>query len=50
VIVAAFVIAAFLTPPDPFSQLVMAILLLAVYEISVLFSRLGERRKQLAVA
>ena len=44
-IVACVVLAAFLTPPDPFSQLGLAIPLLALYEISVLAVRFVERRR-----
>jgi Tat protein translocase TatC len=38
-IVGIFIVAAFLTPPDPVSQCLMAIPLLALYEIGVLVSR-----------
>jgi len=44
-IVAAVIIAAFLTPPDPFSQLGLAIPLLLLYEISVLAVKLIEKRR-----
>ncbi|WP_116654130.1 twin-arginine translocase subunit TatC [Pelagibacterium sediminicola] len=44
-IVACIALAAFLTPPDPFSQLGLAIPLLALYEISVLAVRFVERRR-----
>src|SRR5690606_287050 len=44
-IVAAVVLAAFLTPPDPFSQLGLAIPLLLLYEISVIAVRFVERRR-----
>lgn len=44
-IVAAVVLAAFLTPPDPFSQLGLAIPLLLLYEISVISVRFVERRR-----
>jgi len=43
-IVVIFVIAAFLTPPDPISQLVLAAAILALYEVSVLSVRLAERK------
>ena len=38
-IVAAFVVAAILTPPDPFTQIFLAIPILAMYEISILLGR-----------
>lgn len=44
-IVAAVLLAAFLTPPDPFSQLGLAIPLLALYEISVVAVRIVEKRR-----
>ncbi len=43
-IVVIFVIAAFLTPPDPFSQLVLGGSIIALYEISVFSVRLAERK------
>ncbi len=43
-IVVIFVIAAFLTPPDPFSQLVLGLSIIALYEISVLCVQLAERK------
>lgn len=45
-IVLIFIISAFLTPPDFISQIFMAIPLLALYEISVLFSRMVSRGKE----
>jgi len=44
-IVAAFVIAAVLTPPDIISQVSLAIPLLALYEISILIGRRMEKQK-----
>lgn len=44
-IVAAVILAAFLTPPDPFSQLGLALPLLALYEISVIAVRIVEKRR-----
>ena len=44
-IVAAFVSAAVLTPPDPISQISLAIPTLLLYEISVLAVRFVERRR-----
>jgi len=43
-IVGIFVVAAFLTPPDPISQLILAGAIVALYEISVLCVRLVERK------
>lgn len=44
-IVAIVILAAFLTPPDPISQIGLAIPLLALYEFSVLAVRYVERRR-----
>ncbi len=43
-IVGIFIVAAFLTPPDPVSQLVLGAAIIALYEISVLSVRLAERK------
>lgn len=43
-IVVIFIVAAFLTPPDPFSQLVLGGCIIGLYEISVLSVRLAERK------
>jgi len=48
-IVAAFLVAAVLTPPDPFTQIAMAIPLVALYEFSLLLSRLSGRRARAAM-
>lgn len=48
-VVVIFVIAAFLTPPDPFSQLVLGLSIIALYEVSVLSVRLAERKAKEAV-
>lgn len=45
-IVVMFVLAAFLTPPDPGSQLLLAVPLLLLYEISILISYLVYRKKK----
>lgn len=37
----AFVLAAFLTPPDPFTQLMMAVPMILLYELGIWTSRLG---------
>jgi sec-independent protein translocase protein TatC len=39
VIVAIFIIAAILTPPDIFSQLILAIIMILLFEISLLFAK-----------
>ncbi len=43
-IVGIFILAAILTPPDPFSQIVLGLCILALYEISVLSVRMAERK------
>ena len=43
VLLGIFIIAAFLTPPDPVSQTMMALPMYALYEIGVLFARLFAR-------
>lgn len=43
-IVGIFIVAAFLTPPDPLSQLVLASSIIALYEVSVLSVRLAEKK------
>lgn len=45
-IVIAFVVAAVLTPPDPLSQLALAIPIIILYEISILTSRLAVRQRE----
>ena len=44
-IVIAFVVAALLTPPDPFTQVFLAIPIMAMYEISIIFGRQIERNR-----
>jgi sec-independent protein translocase protein TatC len=44
VIVAIFIVAAILTPPDPLSQLMMAIPMVALYEISIWAARIFGRK------
>lgn len=44
-IVAVFVLAAVITPPDPFSQLGLALPLIVLYEISIWCARITERKK-----
>lgn len=43
-IVVIFIIAAFLTPPDPFSQVVLGACIIALYETSVLSVRFAEKK------
>lgn len=43
-IIVVFIVAAVLTPPDPFSQIILAIPLLALYEISIVSVRFAERK------
>ena len=45
-IVIVFILAAVVTPPDPMSQLMMAVPLIFLYEISIWVSIIGHRRKQ----
>jgi sec-independent protein translocase protein TatC len=44
-IVGTFIVAAIITPPDPVSQISLAIPLLALYEVSILAAKLVEKRK-----
>ena len=43
-IVGIFIVAAFLTPPDPLSQLVLGASIIALYEISVIAVRMTEKK------
>lgn len=43
-LVAIFLLAAIFTPPDPISQLLMAIPLIALYEISIVVCRISRRK------
>ena len=45
-IILIFVIAAFLTPPDPFTQLAMALPLVILYEVSILFAWIASSRRR----
>ena len=47
-IVIAFVAAAILTPPDPISQLGLAIPIILLYELSILCARLVEKKREQA--
>ena len=44
-IVMAFLMAAIFTPPDPISQLLMALPLLVLYEISIWVSHVSGKRR-----
>ncbi len=44
-IVIAFLAAAFLTPPDPFSQISLALPIIILYEISIYLAKLIQRKK-----
>lgn len=41
-----FVVAALITPPDPFTQIAMAIPMIALYEVSILLSRMAVRKRE----
>lgn len=47
-IVLIFIVAAILTPPDPFSQIVLGLCILALYETSVISVRLAEKKAKAA--
>ncbi|MFU8796430.1 MAG: twin-arginine translocase subunit TatC [Dehalococcoidia bacterium] len=48
VIIGAFILAAVLTPPDALTQIIMAVPLVALYEISILLARVVGRKRQAA--
>lgn len=41
-----FIVAAFITPPDVVSQILLAIPMLILYEIGILFAGIGEKKKE----
>ncbi|MFC1569630.1 twin-arginine translocase subunit TatC [bacterium] len=47
-IVLIFILAAIITPPDPASQLTMALPLILLYEISIIVSRVASKRRKSA--
>ncbi len=49
-IVAVFVVATLITPPDPFSQLMLALPLVALYELAILIGRYQARTKAKRIA
>lgn len=48
-IIVVFIAAAILTPPDPFSQTLLALPLIALYEISIISVRMSEKRAKAAL-
>jgi len=46
VIIGIFILAAVLTPPDVFTQMMLAIPLIAFYEVAILYSHLKEKRRK----
>jgi len=44
-LIVIFILAAFLTPPDPFTQMLMALPLILVYEISIILVKITEIKK-----
>jgi len=49
-IVGVFVVAAIFTPPDPLSQLSLAVPIILLYEVSILMAKLVEKKKAAAEA
>lgn len=47
-VVLIFIVAAILTPPDPFSQIVLGACILALYEVSVISVRMAEKKVKAA--
>lgn len=47
-VVLIFIVAAILTPPDPFSQIVLGSCILALYEVSVISVRMAEKKVKAA--
>ena len=45
-IVGVFIVAAIFTPPDPISQLLLAIPIILLYEVSILLARLVEKKRE----
>jgi sec-independent protein translocase protein TatC len=45
----AFLAAAFLTPPDPFSQLSLALPIIILYEISIYIAKIIQKKKEASV-
>ncbi len=49
-VVIAFIVAAVLTPPDPMSQLGLAIPTIILYEVAIYAARLIEKSRRLRIA
>lgn len=49
-IILAFVVAAAITPPDPITQVLLAVPLIILYEMSILLAKVAYRRRQEAAA
>ena len=49
-IIATFVVASFLTPPDVISQVLLAVPILALYEISIILVRMNSKKKSAGTA
>lgn len=49
-IVAIFIVAAVVTPPDILSQFMLAVPMMALYEISVILVRMGEKKPEIVAA
>jgi sec-independent protein translocase protein TatC len=49
-IVGVFIVAAIFTPPDPLSQLSLAVPIIILYEISIIMARMVEKKKAAAEA
>ncbi|MEX1063140.1 MAG: twin-arginine translocase subunit TatC, partial [Balneolaceae bacterium] len=45
-IIACLLIAAFLTPPDPVSQMMIAIPLVLLYQLAIVVSRMANRQRE----
>jgi sec-independent protein translocase protein TatC len=45
-IIVAFVAAAIITPPDPITQIILAIPLILLYELSILLAKLVVKKRQ----
>jgi sec-independent protein translocase protein TatC len=49
-IILAFIVAAAITPPDPITQVLLAVPLIILYEMSILMAKVAYRRRQEAAA
>ena len=49
-IIIAFIAAAIITPPDPITQILLAIPLIILYEMSIFFAKLVYRKRQESVS